>query len=191
MLEDIKNHIRETLTEERYRHSLNVADEAARLARFYGYDEEKAYLAGLLHDIGKVKDKSLLLKMGFDFDIILKENSQRMGVVEHCILGRAIAHRKFKIFDKEILDSIRYHTTGRANMGLLEKIVFIADYIEIGRDFEGVETARELAYSDLDRAMVFSLENTMIHVVKRGLMLHEDTVRARNYLLKKLVEVKK
>lgn len=100
-----------------------------------------------------------------------------------------IAKEKYSVNDSDILNAVRYHTTGRPNMTNLEKIVYLADYIEPGRDFPGVEEMRAISYEDLDRALLSALEKTIVHVVSIGQILHEDTVRARNYMLARLTKL--
>ena len=81
-------------------------------------------------------------------------------------------------------EAIGCHTTGRENMTLLDKIIFIADYIEPGRKFYGVDEVRELAYKDLDKAVLLSLENTIRHILNKGVLIHPNTINARNYIIK-------
>ncbi|MDO5707404.1 MAG: nicotinate-nucleotide adenylyltransferase [Andreesenia angusta] len=183
MIEKILKQLKDTLKTSRYEHSLRVADRASELAHKHGEDSERAYLAGLLHDIGKVRDEDVLLKISTDFDIILEEKIKSDTVNFHCILGEIIAKKVYDIQDKDILNSIRYHTTGREDMSPLEKIVYLADYTEYGRNFEKVEEARRLADENLDKAMIFALENTIIHIIESKQILHLDTVKARNFLL--------
>lgn len=186
MIDKIKEQLKGTLKPSRYQHTINVADEAIKLGEKYSYNTEDCYIAGLLHDIAKVKDletlKQICDKAGYDMEIkeleslILNPNS-------HSVLGAYIAEKTFGIKDEKILNAIRFHTTGRVNMGLLEKIVFLADYIEVGRDFEGLEEVRRLAYIDIDKAILAALNNNIVHVVKSGKVLLEDTVKARNFLI--------
>jgi predicted HD superfamily hydrolase involved in NAD metabolism len=89
----------------------------------------------------------------------------------------------YDVHDKEILSAIYYHTTGKENMSLLEKIVYIADYIEPNRDFEGVERVRELAFVDLNESLIQSMDNTIKYIVDKKILIHLDTIKARNYLI--------
>lgn len=183
MIEKIKSEVKEYLSEERFDHTLGVVEEAQKLSLRYGADPEKAELAALLHDLGKANDIDMLLKIESEFDIILKEKLQKHGALYHATVSRKLAFERYNIEDQDLLNAIRYHTTGRAHMSLLEKIIYIADCIEPSRCFSGVEELRVAAYQDLDRAMLISLENTIGHVIANGLILHEDTVRARNFLI--------
>ncbi|GMG97240.1 bis(5'-nucleosyl)-tetraphosphatase (symmetrical) YqeK [Tepidimicrobium xylanilyticum] len=167
----------------RFEHSLRVMKTCEELAEHYGCSVEKARIAGLLHDCGKLQGEINLLKMVSDFGIILDNVMKINKDLIHSPLGAEIARRKYKIEDCEILNAIRYHTTGRENMTLLEKIVYIADLIEPGRDFNGVEEIRRLVYEDLDKALLYALDNTLAFIISRGKIIHLNTVKARNHLL--------
>lgn len=183
-IEEIKNYLKNKLSEKRYKHSLGVADEAVKLAAHYYADKDKAYLAGLVHDAAKetknAEAKSLLKdRYGLTLDPIT-ENTHKLL---HGPLGACIAQSEFGINDPEILDAVKYHTTAKANMGLLTKIIYIADYIEPNRDFDGVEELRALAYEDIDKAILLGIDFTIGELLERGSMFHPDTVHARNYIL--------
>mgnify|MGYP000860398855 CR=1 FL=1 len=168
---------------ERYNHSLLVMETSIQLAKIYNYSIEEARLAGLLHDCGKFQDKTKILKMIEEFDIILDNIMEKNTALVHGPLGEAIAKSKYNIHNKNILNAIRYHTTGRENMSLLEKIVFIADLIEPSRNFPGVEKMRKLAYENLNKSIIFALNSNIQFVIERKGLLHLDTIKARNYLL--------
>jgi predicted HD superfamily hydrolase involved in NAD metabolism len=189
MIEKIEREVESFLSEDRYSHTVGVVKEALKLCDIHGEDFEKAKLASLLHDIGKSKKIDELLKVRDSSDIILKENLEKASALYHSVAGKKIASERYGIEDGDILNAIRYHTTGRPNMSRLEKIVYIADYTEPGRSFEGVEELRAISYRSLDDAMVFALENTIGHVISKGLILHEDTVRARNYLIARSTKI--
>ena len=101
----------------------------------------------------------------------------------HGVLGACEAQSKFGIYDPEILDAVKYHTTGKGNMSMLAKIIYIADYIEPNRDFDGVRELRSLAYRDIDEAIIKGIDDTIKDLIKRGLLLHPDTIHARNDLI--------
>ncbi|KNF09433.1 hypothetical protein CLPU_3c02120 [Gottschalkia purinilytica] len=183
MIKKIKEDLEKSIGKDRYLHSLRVMEVSQKLAKCYGENEEDAMLAGLLHDCGRILDKCYLLKMANEFGIILKGMYEKEFVLIHAYLGAEIAKNHYKIENTDIINAIKYHTTGRENMSLLEKIVYIADYIEPGRDFPGVEEIRDLAYKNLDKSLLKSMENTIRHVIDRGWILHEDTVKARNYII--------
>lgn len=168
---------------ERYNHSIAVMNTSVKLAKYYNYSIEEARIAGFLHDCGKFQDKIKILKMVDEFDIILDNVMEKDISLAHGLVGEAMAKSKFNIHNQGILNAICYHTTGRENMSLLEKIIFIADIIEPSRNFQGVETMRKLAYENLDKSIVFALDRNIQFVIERGRLLHLDTIKARNHLI--------
>ncbi|MGN0571076.1 MAG: bis(5'-nucleosyl)-tetraphosphatase (symmetrical) YqeK [Candidatus Fimenecus sp.] len=178
-LEEIKKH----LNPDRLYHSLNVADEAKKLALHYGADVEKAFTAGLLHDIMKNTPQVDLLKFFADNGIMLTKTEQISPKTWHAIAGTAYCECVLGVTDKDILSAIRYHTTGRAGMTLLEKVLFIADFISADRDYDGVERMREKAYISLESAMEEGLQFTLEELAHNGWAIHEDSVDAYNEIL--------
>lgn len=183
-IDEIKAELKKILSKKRYVHSLGVAGEAEKLARKYKADTDKAYLAGLVHDCAKEyppeeMEKILKSKYGVSVDAM----SRLMPKILHGPLGACDAQSKFGIYDPEILDAVKYHTTGKGNMSMLAKIIYIADYIEPNRDFDGVEELRRMAYEDIDAAIVHGIDETVKDLIKRGLVIHPDTVHARNDLI--------
>jgi predicted HD superfamily hydrolase involved in NAD metabolism len=168
---------------QRFNHSIGVMNTSIELAKCYNYSVEKANVAGLLHDCGKLQGEINLLKMANDFDIILDNVMKVNKELIHSHLGAEIAKKVYNVGDQDILNAIRFHTTGRENMGLLEKIVYIADLIEPGRDFQGVEEIRRLAYEDIDKSLLFAMDNTLKFVIEKGNLIHLDTIKARNHLI--------
>lgn len=183
-IDDIKEYLKENLSEKRYKHSIGVAEEAVRLAERYGSDKEKAYITGLVHDCAKEIENSEAKKMlSDDYNIVLDAVTLNTHKLLHGPLGACMAQDKFGICDLEILDAIRYHTTAKASMNIFTKIIYIADYIEPNRDFDGVEDLRKLAYENIDEAILLGLDWTITELTEKGSMFHPDTVHARNYLL--------
>lgn len=166
----------------RYKHSYRVMKTAIKLAKKYDVDENKATIAALLHDCGKFEDSNNLLKRVNDFDIILDNVMKSSIELIHGPLGAMIAREDYNIKDIEILDSIYYHTTGRENMTLLDKIIFIADYIEPGRIFPEVDKVRQLAFIDLDKSIILAMDNTIKYLIDKNSLIHLDTVKGRNFL---------
>lgn len=164
----------------RYEHSLRVVDIAAKLAKIYNADVEKVKTAALFHDCAKFQEERSLLKRISDFDIILDKVMQTNKELIHGPLGSKIAELEYGISDKEVLDAIYYHTTGRVNMTLLEKIVYIADYIEPRRNFPGVEEIRAMAFKDLDESILMAMDNTILFLIKNNNLIHPNTLEARN-----------
>ncbi|MEZ3497872.1 MAG: bis(5'-nucleosyl)-tetraphosphatase (symmetrical) YqeK [Lachnospiraceae bacterium] len=177
-LEEIKKH----LQPERLYHSINVAEEAKKLALHYGADPEKAYTAGLLHDILKNTPDTELLNFFRENGIILTRTEQVSRKTWHAIAGEAYCRLKLSVTDSEILSAIRWHTTARAGMTLLDKVIFIADFISSDRDYDGVERMREKAYLSLESAMLEGLQFTLAELIENGWAVHEDSLAAYNEL---------
>lgn len=175
--------ITKKIGEKRASHSIGVMETAVKLAKVHNCDIEKARIAGLLHDCAKYSDTSYLLKSAKDFDIILDNIMLINTQLIHGPLGAKVAKFEFGITDDEILDAIRYHTTGRENMTILDKIIYIADYIEPNRDFPGVEEVRELAFKNLNKSLQIAMDNTIIFLLNQGKLVHLDTIKARNQLV--------
>ncbi len=176
----VHKRLKEDIGIERYEHTLRVVETSKELAKKYGVDEDKTSVAALLHDCGKLKNKKKLLKVANDFGIILDNVMEYNKHLIHGPLGAELAKKTYNIHDEEILNAIYYHTTGREKMSLLEKIIYIGDYVEPGRDFEGVEEVRKLVDVDLDKALLYAMDNTIKHIIESGNLIHLDTVKARN-----------
>ncbi len=172
--------IKSRLEEKRFIHSLNVADCAKDLALKFGADPEKAYTAGILHDACKNMSSSDLLKYLLENSVELSQYELAAPKLFHAIAGAVFAEKEMGITDEELLLAIRYHTTGRKGMSLLEKVVFIADFIGAERDYDGVEIMREKASRSLDEAIVEGLGFTMIDLIKKERLVHPDTMGAYN-----------
>lgn len=181
-IEEIKYILKGRLTFERYRHSLGVMSTASLLAARFGADQKKAELAGLVHDCARDIPNDIQLKMADEFGILLDEIEKLEPELIHGPLGAAIACKEFDI-DDEVYRAIAIHSTGDACMTLLDKVVFLADYVEPGRCFPGVEAIREKSIRDLDEAILSAFASTIKHVVEKGRFLHPKTVSARNFLL--------
>lgn len=165
----------------RVRHVLGVEREAARLAERYGADVEKARFAALLHDCTKklTMDEQLALceRYGIEPDKLEKKALKLL----HAKTGAAIAREVFGV-DDEIYGAILWHTTGRADMTLLEKVVYLADYIEPNRDFEGVNKLRAAVYEDLDKGLLLGLRMSLEELEERGGPVHHNTREAYEFL---------
>lgn len=177
-LEELKKHLQPA----RLYHSINVAEEAKKLALCYGADPEKAYTAGLLHDIMKNTPDSELLNFFRENGIILTRTERVSRKTWHAIAGEAYCRLVLSVTDREILSAIRWHTTARAGMTLLDKVIFIADFISADRDYDGVERMREKAYVSLEDAMWEGLQFTLTELIENGWAVHEDSLAAYNEL---------
>ena len=174
--------LKEFLNEDRFNHSLCVARQAEYLANKYGADKNKAYLAGLLHDITKNKSLNQHLKILDEFGIILTDADKNPNLL-HAISGSAYLKFILKIDDNDILNSVRYHTTGRANMSLLEKVVYLADFTSEDRNYKDIDIMRGLADTDIDKAIFYSLTYTINKLVSLKTSIHPDTVDAYNEIV--------
>ncbi|MGH4051020.1 MAG: bis(5'-nucleosyl)-tetraphosphatase (symmetrical) YqeK [Clostridium sp.] len=179
------DYIKVNLKESRFNHSLSVSDTAALLAKRYHQNIEKAHIAGLVHDCAKNLTNIQLIKVVSDHKIEISDIEIQNPSILHGLVASIIAKDEMGINDEDILMSIRYHTTGRKNMSTLEKIIYIADYIEPLRAFSGVEELRSLTQIDLDAAILKSFDNTIKYIISKSGLLHMNTIDARNYLLSK------
>lgn len=180
----IHDYLKKNMKQERYIHSINVANVAHSLAKHYGIDENKAELAGLIHDCAKEESYEKLAYYARNCGFPVDEESFQITQILHGPASAYIARQVLGVKDEEILSSIRYHVTGKENMTIMEKIIFIADYIEPGRKFQGVEKVRTMVYEDIDKALLIAFDQTIMYIIERKMLLHHDTVSARNYLIK-------
>lgn len=185
MWDEVKiiNYLKDNLKEKRFVHSINVSKTAEKLALKYKVDVDKARLAGLVHDAAKNMNPCDLLnaaKMNnLEIDYVLEKCPDLL----HGMVAAIIAKREMGIEDEDILNAVAYHTIGRVNMSTLEKIIYLADFIEPQRDFEGVESLREEAYIDLNSAVIKAIESSIFYVIKNGGLLHINSIEARNFLI--------
>ncbi|MDO4265743.1 MAG: bis(5'-nucleosyl)-tetraphosphatase (symmetrical) YqeK [Eubacteriales bacterium] len=183
----IRKELKKKLSPSRYEHTLGVSFTSAALAMRYGENIEKAELAGLLHDCGKYGTEESLVEKCDRHGVFLSREDLSSPAVIHGKYGCYLAKTRFGVRDADILNSISYHTTGRAGMSLLEKIVFIADYIEPSRDkAPDLPSIRELAFTDIDRCMYEILEGTVAYLEEKGVHIHKDTLSARDWFKKNM-----
>ena len=166
-VQQLEERVLSLLKPNRVSHVLGCKDTAVDLARHWGADETDAARAGLLHDITKALPGALQLTLCREYGIILDDFSLRYPKTLHALTGSLVAKRIFGE-NEAVVNAIRHHTTGKADMNLLEKIIYVADYMEPCRDFPGVEKLRQLAYSDLDAALKLGLEMTLDLLNKQG-----------------------
>jgi len=172
------------LKPKRMPHVLGTEQEAVRLAKRYGADEQEARIAALLHDCTKKLEMAEQLALCAQYGIELDELEQKALKLLHSRTGAAIAREVFGVSDA-IYDAIRWHTTGHGNMTKLEKIIYLADYIEPNRDFEGVEELRRVVYEDLDKGLLLGLTMTVEEMKEMGNPVHHHTLDAQQYLIQK------
>ena len=177
--------VKEQLTEHRYQHTLGVMETAITLAKQYGADIKKAELAAIFHDYAKFRPKDemkeIIVSQGFPQDL-LAYNAE----LWHAPVGTYLVEKEVGITDREVLDAIRYHTSGRPKMSLLEKVIYLADYIEPGRHFPGVEEVREIAKENLDEALIKAVQNTILFLMKKKQTVYPDSFYTYNDLVGKL-----
>jgi nicotinate-nucleotide adenylyltransferase len=171
--EPMLTELQKTLSKERYRHTLGVEETAVKLATLYDGDVEKARVAALLHDCARCLDSQEMRRLVGE-----KAGGSALRALMHAPAGAVLARQKYGIEDEEVLLAIRWHTTGHEGMTKLEKIVYLADFIEPNRpSYPGLEELRAEAYRDLDRAVRMAAESTMRYVRQRGLEPDENTMK--------------
>ena len=169
------------LNPNRVAHVLGCRDTAIAMAKRWGADETDAARAGLLHDITKALDGERQLTLAGEYGIILNAFQQENPKTLHALTGSLVAERLFGENDA-VVQAVRHHTTGKADMNLLEKIIYVADYMEPNRNFPGVETLRELAFSDLDAAVKMGLTMTLELLKQQGKAVSPESLEALAWL---------
>lgn len=181
--EDLLELLMEMLGEKRYNHVLAVEEKAVELCKLYNQNENKCRTAALYHDFAKsmsIKESiSILDKYEYPYDELESQNTDLL----HAKVAGILAEKVYGVGDRDTIEAILYHTTGKADMTLLSKIIFVADAIEKNRDYPNVNLYRELAIQNLDMTMLSILNGQIIYLVKAGKKIHPDTLQARNYLL--------
>ena len=168
----------------RLSHVFGVREEASRLAKRWGVDPDSAEEAGLLHDITKKLDVDGQLLLIDKYGIIISNSERENPKLLHAITGSEFARREFGV-SQEIFDAIRWHTTGRPKMSMLEKVIYLADCIEPNRSYPGVEVLRAASYDDIDKAMCMALKMSIDVVRERGDVLHPATLEAYEWYRRK------
>lgn len=190
VLDGVSGKLRNTISHERYIHSLGVAYTACALAMRYKYEPcERAFIAGLLHDCAKYADKEKMMITCEQNMVYLSEFDYENPALIHAKLGPIVAQEEYGIFDVEIQDAIKNHTTGAPNMDLLSKIIYVSDYIEPNRDglLPHITKIQETAFEDLDKAVLMVMENTLGHLRDAGRIIDPSTQIAYDYY-KNLIE---
>ena len=180
--EEILRDIRERLSDFRYEHSLSVAESAKKLAEKYGCDTDKAYLAGISHDVLKEMKKDEFLSFFEREEIILSEVEKNAPKLWHAMAGARYLSNKYG-FSEDVISAVRYHTTGKENMSILEKILFVADFISADRSYPGADDMRRRAEISLEYAMEEGLRFTIEDLAKECKPIHPDTVACYNGIL--------
>lgn len=181
--------VKEQLTERRYVHTIGVIEAAIELAERYGVDKDKAELAAIFHDYAKFRDKEEMRRIIID-QKMPQDLLQFHDELWHAPVGAYLVEKEAGVSDDEVLEAIRCHTSGKINMSTLDKVLYVADYIEPGRDFPGVEQVRESAKSSLDIAVIQAMKNTITYLLTRNQPVYPDTFHAYNDMTMKVKERK-
>lgn len=174
------------LKTQRVRHVIGCSETAAALAEHYGADVTDAARAGMLHDVTKALTGEEQLKLCEEYGMILNHFERENPKLLHAKTGAAVARRLFGE-NEAVCSAIKWHTTGRAGMSLLEKIIYLADYVEPSRDFDGIGELRSLTWQNLDAAMLLGLEMTMQQLREKGSAIDPDSLAAYRYFQKECV----
>jgi len=180
-MEKLEQKVVSLLKPDRVAHVLGCRDTARELARLWGADETDAARAGMLHDVTKALDGTMQLTLCREYGIVLNEFSRKNPKTLHALTGSLVAERIFGE-NQNVVNAIFSHTTGKANMNTLEKILYVADYMEPNRDFPGVEELRKLAYTDLDKALKLGLQMTLRLLEQRGEDISPESAEALAFL---------
>lgn len=182
----LKTELRKEVTEKRYIHSLGVAETAKKMAALFGADPIKSELAGILHDFAKYWPKEKMAEVIRNNSELSHDLLDYNSELWHGPVASVIIQDKFQITDRDVIGAIRYHTSGREEMTVLEKIIYLADYIEPSRDFPGVKKMRNLAEKNLNLALFTAFNTTIQYLIQKNQKIYPLTVRARNSLMEEI-----
>lgn len=174
--------LKKRLTPQRLYHSICVAEQAKHLAEIFGGDTEKSYTAGLIHDIMRYEPPEKMIEMIESDGQTLTESEKNITVTLHAVAGEVYLRKELGVTDEEILSAVRYHTTGKEDMSLLQKIIYVADLTSEDREYPDVKEVRELAEKSLDKTCLRGLSFTIEDNARKCRPIHIDTVKAYNYL---------
>ena len=174
--------LKKRLTPQRLYHSICVAEQAKHLAEIFGGDAEKSYTAGLIHDIMRYEPPEKMIEMIESDGQTLTESEKNITVTLHAVAGEVYLRKELGVTDEEILSAVRYHTTGKEEMSLLEKIIYVADLTSEDREYPDVKEVREIAEKSLDKTCLRGLSFTIEDNARKCRPIHIDTVKAYNYL---------
>ncbi len=175
--------LRERLDDFRFEHSIAVANQSVILAERFGENKEKAYVAGLLHDVCKNLKREEQLQFFSSSAIMLTDTEKLSPKVWHAMSGAQYLKKHLGIKDKDIINAVRYHTTGRAGMSNLEKIIYIADLTSLDRNYNDVDILRKIIEKSLDDGLVYALKFTITSLANKEEPIHPDTLNAYNDLI--------
>ncbi|MDF2839439.1 MAG: hypothetical protein K0Q99_210 [Clostridia bacterium] len=179
----IKEYLRNTLSANRYMHSENTAITAERLAKNYGVDSQKAYIAGLIHDCTRELEIGTQQEMLRSLRKQVDELTYHIKELLHAHTAEYLIVDQFGINDEEIISAVRFHTTGKENMTMLEKILFLSDVVEPSRNFPGADYIRQLSMENIDEALLAAFDSSIRFLIGKRSLIHPNTFIARNYIL--------
>lgn len=177
--------VKNKLSKKRYEHSVRVAETAVKLALAHGENEHKAEVAGLLHDYCKELSKDELVKITVENALLTSAHDLLMLQILHGPVASVMLKEEGLVQDEEILQAIRFHTTGHPHMNMLAKIIFIADYIEPGRTTPHIDELMELAMNNIDACVVAIIDQTSKYLIDEHRLIHEDMIKLRNEIISK------
>lgn len=180
LTKQIKEYLFKNLSKKRFNHSINVAQQAFDLAKKYGADCEKAYFAGLVHDICKETAFDVQQKLIFESDRNVSAVELKSKPLWHAISGAQFIKIQYNISDDDIINAVRYHTVARADMTILEKIIYLADLVSEDRKYKGVEDMRKLCYKDINIAMLEALKFCLTDSISKGSTIPQSSLEAYN-----------
>ncbi|MFG6114261.1 bis(5'-nucleosyl)-tetraphosphatase (symmetrical) YqeK [Halobacillus sp. MO56] len=175
--------VKAKLKKERFEHTIRVTDTAVKLAEMYGADVEKAERAAILHDYAKYRNREEMKRWIKSDPRLPKDLLHYHHELWHGPVGAVILEKEAGLDDTEVAAAIACHTTGKANMNVLEKVIFLADYIEPGRKFPGIDEVRDTANEDLDKACLQAAHNTIFFLMSKGQKVYPDTLHNYNHLI--------
>ncbi len=187
-IEKIRINVRNYLDEKRYNHVVRVAECAKELPKIHGVNEQDVEASAYLHDIGKFFELSHMLDLIKGKYPEVQDEMSKSTSILHGFAGAEFVRNNYELFEvdnEEILDGIKYHTIGGKNISPLAKIIYLADAIEIGRSWEGVEKARELAQVDLDEALKYEIDSKIQYLISKDTIIHPNIILFRNSLIYK------
>lgn len=187
-IDEMRKLLEKSLAPKRFKHSIAVYETALKMAKSHKLDleqTEKVAVSALLHDCGREVPTKESVAKARELGIALDNVEINQPILLHAKLGVYYATHKYGVTDEEILDGISFHTTGKANMSTLAMVVFLADMIEPGRDFPGVDELRKLAHKDLEKAMLCAYSNTTRYLLDGGLLIHPNCIEGYNQLILK------
>lgn len=184
-LKKAQEHLKKQLGSERFSHCLRVSILAKKLAQFWKENQEKAEIAGLLHDCSRYAKGTDLIVEAKKYGLAIKPEYHMEPKLCHAPLAAKIAQKIYMVKDKDILNAIRYHTLGRKNMSLLEKIIYIADHMEPARNHLHVAVIRKMAYKNLDKAIAMSTSSMIEFLLREEKPIAKEALETRNYYMEK------